>query len=142
LTLVPGQSRDDPVFVLCTGRSGSTLLRFLLDAHPELACPPETELAAMCSRVATVWQLFERQAPGQQAGAAGIPGPVIAGRRHTVDLMVGPYLARRGKQRLCDKSLGSARHADLLARTYPRGSWPLLAAQPFIAAHICARGSR
>src|SRR6202035_2611623 len=33
-----------PVFVLCMGRSGSTLLRFLLDAHPELACPPETSL--------------------------------------------------------------------------------------------------
>ena len=26
--------RPDPVFVLCMGRSGSTLLRFLLDAHP------------------------------------------------------------------------------------------------------------
>jgi hypothetical protein len=34
----------DPVFVLCNGRSGSTLLRFLLDAHPDLACPPETNL--------------------------------------------------------------------------------------------------
>ena len=33
------QSPDvaDPVFVLCMGRSGSTLLRFLLDAHPDLA---------------------------------------------------------------------------------------------------------
>jgi hypothetical protein len=36
----------DPVFVLCMARSGSTLLRFLLDAHPELACPPETMLPA------------------------------------------------------------------------------------------------
>jgi Sulfotransferase family len=35
-----------PVFVLCMGRSGSTLLRFLLDAHPDLACPPETSLPA------------------------------------------------------------------------------------------------
>jgi len=32
----------DPVFVLCNGGSGSTLLRFVLDAHPDLACPPET----------------------------------------------------------------------------------------------------
>jgi len=31
---VASEQRPDPVFVLCMGRSGSTLLRFLLDAHP------------------------------------------------------------------------------------------------------------
>jgi hypothetical protein len=49
----------DPVFVLCNGRSGSTLLRFLLDAHPDLACPPETNLPALCAQLATVWSLIE-----------------------------------------------------------------------------------
>jgi hypothetical protein len=111
--------QTSPVFVLCAGRSGSTLLRFLLDAHPELACPPETELPAMCGQVATVWSIFERPTDDQPAGAGGTPEPVIAGLRQQVDLMVGPYLARRGKRRFCDKSLGSARHADLLARMYP-----------------------
>src|SRR5215469_17608838 len=48
-----------PVFVLCHGRSGSTLLRFLLDAHPELACPPETNLPGLCVQLATVWSLIE-----------------------------------------------------------------------------------
>ena len=46
--------RPDPVFVLCMGRSGSTLLRFLLDAHPDLACPPETNLPSLCAQLATV----------------------------------------------------------------------------------------
>ncbi len=49
----------DPTFVLCHGRSGSTLLRFLLDSHPELACPPETNLPALCAHLATVWSLIE-----------------------------------------------------------------------------------
>ena len=49
----------DPVFVLCNGRSGSTLLRFLLDGHPELACPPETNLPVLCVQLATVWSLIE-----------------------------------------------------------------------------------
>ena len=39
-----GGASADPVFVLCGGRTGSTLLRFLLDAHPDLACPPETNV--------------------------------------------------------------------------------------------------
>src|SRR5450755_5166086 len=108
----------DPVFVLCMGRSGSTLLRFLLDAHPDLACPPETNVATLCAHLASVWSLL--------AGAPipadlhdeppMIPGPAIAGIRRNLDMMVGPYLARRGKKRYCDKSLGAAEHADLLLR--------------------------
>ena len=35
--------------------SGSALLRFTLDAHPDLACSPETNLAALCTQPATVW---------------------------------------------------------------------------------------
>jgi Sulfotransferase family len=124
----------DPVFVLCAGRSGSTLLRFLLDAHPELACPPETELPAMCTQVAKVWSIFETSSPGQPGGAAGtepaVPEPVIAGMRHAVDLMVGPYLARRGKKRYCDKSLGSARQAGLLTRMYPDARFVCLYRHP------------
>lgn len=50
----PGSS----VFVPCMGRSGSTLLRFVLDSHPELACPPETSLPALCSQLpAACWRL-------------------------------------------------------------------------------------
>ncbi|MCB1865051.1 MAG: sulfotransferase [Chromatiales bacterium] len=39
-----GQQPDDlPVpFIVGAGRSGTTLLRLMLDAHPELAIPPET----------------------------------------------------------------------------------------------------
>jgi hypothetical protein len=41
----------DPVFALCNGRLGSTLLRFLLDAHTELACPPEMNLPGLCAQL-------------------------------------------------------------------------------------------
>jgi hypothetical protein len=111
----------DPVFVLCCGRSGSTLLRFLLDAHPDLACPPETNLAALCAHLASVWSLLAgAPAPVEPHDEPpAIPGPAIAGIRRSLDAMVGPYLARRGKKRYCDKSLGAAEHADLLLRLFP-----------------------
>jgi hypothetical protein len=109
------------VFVLCMGRSGSTLLRFLLDAHPELACPPETSLPALCGQLAVVWSLIEGAPLSAERDAAPprVPDPAVAGIRRMLDEMTGSYLARRGKQVFCDKSLGSARVAGLLTQIYP-----------------------
>ncbi len=38
------------IVILGAPRSGTTLLRRLLDAHPNLACPPETYLLSACAR--------------------------------------------------------------------------------------------
>jgi Sulfotransferase family len=110
-----------PIFILCAGRSGSTLLRFLLDAHPEVACPPETKLSGLCTQLTAAWALFDRVTVSAN-GAHERPGPsetVIDGVRQTLDSMLVPYLERRGKTRYCDKSLGSAAHATLLQRIFP-----------------------
>jgi hypothetical protein len=122
----------DPVFVLCNGRSGSTLLRFLLDAHPELACPPETNLPGLCVQLATVWSLIEGAPLSANRGdePPEIPDAAITGVRETMDRMVGSYLARRGKKRYCDKSLGSARFVPLLARVYPQARFICLYRHP------------
>ena len=111
----------DPVFVLCMGRSGSTLLRLVLDSHPDLACPPETNIPALCSQLAVVWSLIEGAPLSLQRGDAPpvIPEAAIAGIRATMDLMTAPYLVRRGKRVYCDKSLGTAAYANLLLRVYP-----------------------
>ena len=120
----PGQAagrRPDPVFVLCMGRSGSTLLRFLLDAHPELACPPETSMPALCGQLSVVWSLIEGAPLAEERDAAPprVPDAAVAGIRRMLDEMTGSYLARRGKRLFCDKSLGSARFADLLTQIFP-----------------------
>ncbi len=125
-------SFTDPVFVLCNGRSGSTLLRFLLDAHPDLACPPETNLPGLCAQLATVWSLIEGAPLAANRGdePPEIPERAIAGVRDTMDRMVGSYLARRGKKRYCDKSLGAARFTELLLRVYPQARFVCLYRHP------------
>jgi protein-tyrosine sulfotransferase len=126
------EQRLDPVFVLCMGRSGSTLLRFLLDAHPELACPPETSLPALCGQLAVVWSLIEGAplAPERDAAPPRVPEPAVAGIRRMLDEMTGSYLARRDKRLFCDKSLGSARFADLLTQIYPGAKFLCLYRHP------------
>lgn len=122
----------DPVFVLCTGRSGSTLLRLILDTHPDLACPPETNLPALCSQLAVVWSLIEGAPLSLQRGDAppAVPDAAITGIRETMDRMTGPYLRRRGKRLYCDKSLGTARYAELLLRVYPEARFLCLFRHP------------
>jgi Sulfotransferase family len=122
----------EPVFVLCGGRSGSTLLRFLLDEHPDLACPPETNLPGMAVQLATVWSLIEGAPLSAERGDEPpvIPAAAIRGVRRTMDEMTGSYLARRGKKRYCDKSLGTARFAELLLRIYPEAKFLCLYRHP------------
>ncbi len=98
----PGRAGDDPVFVLCAGRSGSTLLRFLLDAHPDLACPPETRLPWLARQLATAWAVIEDAAPsGQSANGssadAAISAPVAEGLRRSLDPMMTSYLRAPGE---------------------------------------------
>ncbi len=108
------------------------MLRFLLDAHPDLACPPETNLPVLCGQLATVWSLIEGAPLSANRGDEPpvIPDAAIAGVRETMDRMVGSYLERRGKKRYCDKSLGTARQAELLLRIYPGAKFICLYRHP------------
>src|SRR5581483_2124313 len=126
------ETAAEPVFVLCGGRSGSTLLRFLLDAHQELACPPETNLPVMAGQLATVWSLIAGAPLSQERGDEPpmIPDEAIRGVRRTLDEMTDSYLVRRGKQRYCDKSLGTARFSELLLRIYPQAKFLCLYRHP------------
>ena len=126
-----GIAGDGPVFVLCTGRSGSTLLRFLLDAHPDLACPPETRLPWLCTQLASAWSVIEdAPMPSGPIGQAPVPDPVIRGLRQSLTPMMTSYLARHGKKRYCDKSIGGAQHARLLRQVWPGAKFICLYRHP------------
>jgi hypothetical protein len=124
---------DDPVFVLCAGRSGSTLLRFLLDSHPVLACPAETKIPGLCGMLAPAWSLVEDVpvADGSGEGSpATAPPEVLAGLRQSFDPLIAACLARTGKKRFCDKSLGAASYAGLLRQVWPQAQFISLYRHP------------
>jgi hypothetical protein len=125
-------SQADPVFVLCAARTGSTLLRFLLDAHPDLACPPETELPLLCSQLAKTWSLLAGvPLHNSRTGEPPVlPGPLTAGIRYATGQMIAQHLAHRGKRRLCDKSMFTARHASLLLQVFPEAKFICLYRHP------------
>jgi len=120
--MCPEDSCQQPVFVLTASRSGSTLLRFILDSHPDFACPPETSIAVAAASLVRAWDFLERVGSDTTSVAAPAvpPDHVLAGVRATIDRMYGQYLRRRGKRRWCDKSLDTHGYAELIAALYPQ----------------------
>ncbi len=113
----------DPVFILTGSRSGSTLLRFILDTHPEIACPPETMITAACVALLRSWDILENAGTGRQrlvTESARLPAEAADTVRETVDRLFARYLSRRGKPRWCDKSLDSIINAELLEQLFPQ----------------------
>lgn len=112
---------SDPVFILTASRSGSTLLRFILDSHPELACPPETGIASACASLARSWDLLDSANSGSRpANEEGtLPEDAAVAIRDAANRAFGSSLRRSGKRRWCDKSLDASDFADLLTQVYP-----------------------
>jgi hypothetical protein len=95
-------------------------MRFILDSHPHLACPPETGVTNACARLVAAWRILEAARAAQPADTDHVGSPLaLAAVRETVDGIYGRYLQRRGKRRWCDKSLGSHQEAELAAQLYP-----------------------
>lgn len=124
-------------FIVGSGRSGTTLLRALLDAHPELAIPPESYFVVSLARRSERYQVdgrfdvealaadvtahprFERWGlPGQElrdklvsAGADGYPAAIRA--------VYQAYADHRGKPRYGDKTPKYVKDIARLAELFP-----------------------
>jgi protein-tyrosine sulfotransferase len=107
------------VVVLGFPRSGTTLLRRLLNAHPALCCPPETNVLNACARF-----LYEEEiAGGVQFGVlgglafSGVPEDTVLQRLR--DLAFGllrDIATQAGKPRWVEKSPHDVFHLDAIER--------------------------
>jgi hypothetical protein len=103
---------DAPVFIVGCQRSGTTLLRLMLDSHPEISCGPETRFLADLGRITgSEWERFSLY---------GFPKEYWY--RRFADLFGGfqhDYAVARGKRRWADKTPMYALHIDLLDAVFP-----------------------
>lgn len=105
-----------PIFILSNFRSGSTLLRYVLDAHPDICCPSELRLASFSQYVFQVVDLTrgdETQATDDDIQCR------LRLVRSTVDRLMDDYCRRKGKVRWCDKSPGNTEMLFILGSVFP-----------------------
>lgn len=110
-----GPRLSTPVFVAAAARSGSTLLRNLLDAHPQIVAPPESNLAAAANVIMEAWTL-ERDRASESERRQHALGEV----RSLVRRYARYHCLRSGKELFCDKSLSTASHYEVLVDALPQ----------------------
>ena len=128
-----------PIFVLGCPRSGTTLLRLMLRAHPRIAIPPETRLLLDAyehrGAYGDLRRLPNRQALAEWivAGAGtrfnglgldprSVADEIIAGPPtlgSALEIALRAYARRLGKPRWGDKRPGYVQHIDVLLRMFP-----------------------
>jgi hypothetical protein len=104
-------------------RSGSTLLRYLLDSHPEIVSPPELNLSLLLQHLVEVWGHTD-VALGVAAMTNGGPLPPVSKEvcrraRKPIDELMASCANAAGASLYCDKSLTTIDHLATVTRCYP-----------------------
>lgn len=109
-------------FVVTPARCGSTLLRYLLDAHPDIVSPPETNLSALLQHLVDIWSQTDIALGVAQPASPGAPplpsNEVLRRARKPVDAIMVAFANAAGASVYCDKSLTTIDHLATVARCY------------------------
>ena len=110
-----------PVFILCSIRSGSTLLRVLLNSHPEIHAPHELHLRFLSVRA---------RGPYAKAALHEL-GLEQQGLRHLMwDRLLHRELTASGKRVIVDKTPNNVFIADQLRACWPEARFVFLLRHP------------
>jgi Sulfotransferase family len=112
-----------PAFVMCSVRSGSTLLRVLLDSHSQIHAPQELHLRDVKVTLAT----------GYAERSLGEIGLDTRGLEHLLwDRVLHRELAESGKRILVNKTPSDVFIADRIAECWPDARFIFLLRHPLV----------
>src|SRR5882757_4451661 len=112
-----GLPANSGIFILSTPRSGSSLMRYIMDTHPRVCSPGELGLGALCENLYTA--IYYTKAQVKASSEQERVTLTLQEMRRIVDEIMSSYAALKGKQVWCEKTPKNLRHRDLLSKVFP-----------------------
>lgn len=106
------------MFVLSCERSGSTLLRYIIDTHPSICSPAHLHLGQLCRSLYT--SIFYSLGQTMEVTDEAMRERFVAGEtRRIVDEFMGRYVTAKGKQMWCEKTTENLQYLRFLRDIFP-----------------------
>ncbi|EGT45552.1 hypothetical protein CAEBREN_13290 [Caenorhabditis brenneri] len=119
-----GYNRSSPfIFIGGVPRSGTTLMRAMLDAHPEVRCGEETRVIPRVLNLRSQWKKSEKE--WNRLQQAGVTGEVI---NNAVSAFIMEIIVGHGDRapRLCNKDPFTMKSAIYLNELFPNAKYLLM----------------
>lgn len=117
----------NPIFIIGVPRSGTTLLRVLLDSHSRIAAAPETPWIVGGYGINSLREIAVYLTEDQLGPVKNLAGEdenvVLQGIRALIQTIFAPYLKKRGKDILVLKTPDDIRYIDFLLKLYPESKY-------------------
>jgi putative sterol carrier protein len=128
------------VFVLCTTRSGSTLLRYIIDTHPRICCPPELRLGTLADTLyfSTLYSIAQVLSPDEHERHRIAVSEV----RRVLDDLMCSYTRLKQKEFWCEKTPRNLDQLKLLNEAFPDAHFICLYRNCMDMVHSVIEGNR
>lgn len=131
-------SGQQPIFILSCARSGSTMLRCIIDTHPNLCSPGHLNLGPLCRDLYVAAYYSLGKLPDVQTEAQRDQLAIKETRLVVTDLL-GRYAQGKGKQNWCEKSTVNLDHLKILQKVFPDAKYICLYRSCMDVVHSCIK---
>jgi LPS sulfotransferase NodH len=106
---------DNPIFVIGTHRSGTSLIRRILDSHPNIACPPESYYIAHYTSI-----LEDERSINALINYGYTEDEIYKGLRKSASYFHEMYRVSKNKKRWADKTPQYVYHLNTIEKLYKK----------------------
>ncbi|MGZ5050165.1 MAG: sulfotransferase [Methylobacter sp.] len=131
-------SSKQPIFILSCARSGSTMLRCIIDTHPNLCSPSHLHLGPLCADLYKTTYFSLGQLPNITTEEQREQLAITETRRVVADLL-DRYAQGKGKKNWCEKSTINIEYLDILVKVFPDAKYICLFRNCLDVVHSCIK---